>query len=132
MAEELVLVVDDEEKVRNILTHILKSAGYHASTAGDPKRALTVAREISPDVVLLDVTMPLMDGFEVCRKLQEHPETKKIPVVFLTARGDDLSRRSGRASGGVLYLTKPFTRETVLSAVRVALASRHNERSGSG
>ena len=124
MAEELVLVVDDEENVRDILTHFLKSAGYHAITAGDPERVVDLARGVSPDVVLLDVTMPLMDGFQVCRKLQEHPETKKIPVVFLTAKGDDLNRQRGKTSGGVIYLTKPFTRETVVSAVRVALASR--------
>ena len=121
MAEKRVLVVDDEENVREILAHFLKSAGYELVSTGDPEEALLVARKTIPDVILLDVTMPRMDGFDLCQMLRSHPDTEKIPVVFLTALGDDVSRARGRVSGGTLYLQKPFTKKLVLDAVATAL-----------
>ena len=128
MAGELILVVDDEENIRDIVAHILKSAGYKPVVTGDPEEALSIAREVTPGVILLDVMMPRMDGFDVCQMLRDHADTEKVPIVFLTALGHDVSKERGRVSGGTLYLQKPFTKETVLSAVGEALGFRQKEK----
>ena len=123
MKGALVLVVDDESNIRDILVHFLEEEGYGTIATGDPEEALAMARELTPNVVLLDVMMPRMDGFDLCQMIHDHPDTRNVPVVFLTALGDDISRQVARVSGGKMHLQKPFTREDVLKAVRVALES---------
>jgi CheY-like chemotaxis protein len=124
MTKHTILVVDDEANIRDILEFFLREAGYEVAATGDPDEALALAREGGPDLVLMDVVMPRMDGFDLCQMMHTHAGTAGIPVVFLTALGDDISRECARVSGGSFYLQKPFTREEVLEAVRQGLASR--------
>lgn len=134
MAKPTLLVVDDEPHIRDILEFFLREAGYEVVSTGDPEEALACARRGEPDLVLLDVLMPRLDGFDLCQMLRAHAATAAVPVVFLTALGDEVSRERARVSGGARYLQKPFTREEVLEAVRAALASRPPAppRAGSG
>ena len=134
MSGERILVVDDNEKVRDVLTHILESAGYKPLATGDPNEALLVARKETPDLALLDVMMPSIDGFDLCQMLRDHSETSGIPVVFVTALGDDISRARGQVSGGMIHVQKPFKKEDVLGAVHAALNARKSrpKRTGSG
>jgi len=127
MAGETVMVVDDEAKIRQILSHFLKAEDYKVVQAKGPEDALKLAKKKAPDVILLDVMMSGMDGFAVCEKLREEEKTKDTPVVFVTAAGDQESREKGKESGGTMYLHKPFTKEDVLKAVRVALATRKTQ-----
>lgn len=134
MTQPSVLIVDDEPHVRDVLEFFLREAGYGATSTGDPEEALARARRGGIDLILLDVLMPRMDGFDLCQMLQAHPSTAAIPVVFLTALGDEVSRERARVSGASRYLQKPFSRRDVLEAVRAALASRPPAppRAGSG
>jgi DNA-binding NtrC family response regulator len=113
-----VLIVDDVPANVDVLVAILEPAGYEVLVATGGERALALAGEAHPSLVLLDVVMPGMDGFETCRKLKARVETAPIPVVFLTARGDTDSLLAGFEAGGVDYVTKPFHQEEVLARVR--------------
>ena len=124
MAGELILVVDDEANVRDIVTYFLEAEGYRVTATGDPDEALVQAREEKPDLALLDIMMPRMDGFDLCQMIRDHAETREIPVIFLSALGDPVSRMRGRVSGAVTHLQKPFRKQAVLEAVRFALESR--------
>ncbi len=134
MTGAAILVVDDEPSVRDIVAYFLKEAGYEVAATGDPDEALALAREGRPDLAILDVLMPRMDGFDLCQMLRGHPESADLPVIFLTALGDDISRERARVCGGTMYLEKPFEKDQVLEAVRAALASRPraHRRSGRG
>ncbi|MHC4608564.1 MAG: response regulator [Planctomycetota bacterium] len=124
MAGERVLVVDDEQYILDVLEHFLEAAGYKVTTTEDPEEALSLAREQAPDAVLLDILMPRMDGFDLCQMLRDHPQTKDVPIVFVTALGDEVSRMRGRVSGGTAYLQKPFTKSEILEAVHAAVTAR--------
>ncbi|MBN2322498.1 MAG: hybrid sensor histidine kinase/response regulator [Spirochaetes bacterium] len=115
-----VLVVDDNETNIDILMGILGDE-YEVSVALDGERALEVAGEQPPDIVLLDVMMPGMDGYDVCRRLQEKESTRKIPVIFVTSRGEVEDEAMGFEAGGVDYITKPVSPSIVRARVRTHL-----------
>ena len=117
----MILVVDDEPKIRSLVIQSLESEGYRTVEAGGPEEGLTLAREAKPAMIFLDVTMPGMDGFELCTKIHEQQENKDTPVVFLTALADPKDHLRGMVSGGARYLQKPFKRDEVLSAVHMLL-----------
>ena len=102
------LVVDDERAMRLLCRVNLAASGIEVLEAPDGRAALELARSEQPDLVLLDVMMPGLDGWTVARELAEAEETRDIPVVFLTARADRADRRLGGELGGVGYLVKPF------------------------
>lgn len=104
-----VLVVDDDELTLDVLDTVLDLEEFDVLTAADGERALTVVRDEHPDVVLLDVMMPGMDGLDVCRRIKGDPKTADIPVVLLTALDQDEDRRAGEEAGCDAYLTKPFS-----------------------
>ena len=105
---ETVLVVDDEEDILLLCRVNLEFEGYTVVTASSGAAGLERAREVHPDLVLLDVMMPTMDGFDVARRMQQNPETSTIPVVFMTALAASEDRRRGFEAGGVGYVVKPF------------------------
>jgi len=104
-----VLVVDDELYIRNILDFALNSEGYEVITAADGEQALKKAVDLLPDLIVLDVMMPKLDGFEVCRAIKGKDETKHIPVILLTARDKEADRQRGQEVECDAYLTKPFS-----------------------
>ena len=115
------LLVDDVRSNLDVLGELLEPEGYEILAAADGDSALRVAAQAPPDLVLLDVMMEGLDGYEVCRRLKAQPATRHVPVVFVTAREDVESLVRGLEAGGVDYITKPFRREEVLARVRVHL-----------
>ena len=115
------LVVEDEESILELLRYNLEKAGYAVITAGSGEDGLALARRHRPDLILLDLMLPGMDGLEVCRTLKESKETERIPVVMLTARGEEADIVAGLELGADDYLTKPFSPRVLLARIRAAL-----------
>ena len=103
-----VLVVDDDPVIVELLVLNLELEGHEAITAHDGREALALAREAAPDLLLLDVMMPELDGFAVCRALRDDPEMAHLPVVLLSARAQESDLVRGTAAGADAYVTKPF------------------------
>ncbi|MFC1857464.1 HD-GYP domain-containing protein [Thermodesulfobacteriota bacterium] len=116
-----VLVVDDEPNNLQLLGQILQEQ-YLLSFATDGAKALDAAWKVKPDIILLDIMMPEMDGYETCRRLKADPETSKIPIIFVTAMGEMEDERRGFEVGGVDYISKPVSAPIVLARVRTHLA----------
>lgn len=116
---EKILVVEDEISLQETLAYNLKKQGYEVETTGDGLEALRLAREGKPDLILLDIMLPGMDGFEVCRTLRQ--EKTNIPVLMLTARDDEVDRVVGLEVGADDYLTKPFSMRELIARVKAML-----------
>ncbi len=112
-----ILVVDDEPDNLGVISGYLQDAGYQCSIASNGNTAIERAARIKPGVILLDVKMPGMDGFEVCRRLKHIESTREIPVIFLTVLDDSESKRLGFGAGGVDYIAKPVRKEELLARV---------------
>ena len=104
-----ILVVDDEVYILHILDFSLGAEGYEVITAADGEEAIEKARTERPDLVVLDIMMPKVDGFEACRRLKGDPETNQIPVILLTAKGREVDRQMGIEVGADDYIIKPFS-----------------------
>ncbi|MCB9481109.1 MAG: response regulator [Desulfobacteraceae bacterium] len=115
--EPLVMAVDDNSKNLQVVGKILGKNGYNLSLVGDGQTALKLAKEKQPDLILLDIMMPVMDGFEVCSLLKKDEITKNIPVIFLTAKTGEDDIVKGFETGGVDYITKPFNHRELLARV---------------
>jgi type II secretory ATPase GspE/PulE/Tfp pilus assembly ATPase PilB-like protein/DNA-binding response OmpR family regulator len=115
--ELLILTVDDDTVNRKIIERILTVAGYRSVGADSGPAALEILRETTPDLILLDVMMPGMDGYEVCSRLQQSPQTACIPVIFITGLGDRHDRAQGFSVGAVDYVTKPIQKLVLLAKV---------------
>jgi diguanylate cyclase (GGDEF)-like protein len=113
-----ILIADDEPHIRRILQFLMEQAGYAVVTAADGREALGLIAREQPDLVLLDVMMPFLDGFGVLQRLREDRETQRLPVIMLTARGESTARVKGLKGGANDYVAKPFDHEELL--VRVA------------
>jgi len=119
MAEnKRIMIVDDERDLVETLTYRLEASGYTVLTAHDGEEGLEKAREEKPDLILLDVMMPKMDGYHVCRLLKFDEELKDIPIIMLTARGQEQDRKTGTDSGANDYVTKPFESSDLLKKIK--------------
>ena len=119
---KLVLIVDDTPTNVGVISGVLKGA-YRTKVATNGEKALVLATAAEkPDLILLDVMMPGMDGYEVCRRLKANPVTRDIPVIFLTAKTDALDEENGFEVGAVDYIHKPFSGPIVLARVKTQLA----------
>jgi len=116
-----ILVVDDDENILNLEKTILEQKGFDVIGAGGGAEALRLLADRDFDLVLLDVMMPEVDGFTVCRKIKEDPRLKDIPVIFLTARGGGEALAEGFESGAIMYINKPFTANKLLTIVNTML-----------
>ena len=121
MTRETVLIVEDEEDILNLLQFNFESAGFDVHTTGDGREGLALARRLKPDIVLLDLMLPGMDGFDICKSLKRDQETAQIPVVMLTARGEEVDRIVGLELGADDYVVKPFSFRDLLLRVRAVL-----------
>ncbi len=126
-APEDILVVDDTPANLRLLTDLLTKHGYRVRPASDGALALKSVAAKNPDLILLDVSMPDMDGYEVCRRLKADEKSSRIPVIFISAFGDTHQKVTGFEAGGVDYITKPFEAEEVLARVRTHLQLRRAE-----
>jgi response regulator RpfG family c-di-GMP phosphodiesterase len=119
-----ILVVDDNPSNLHLMSGVLREGGYTVRAVPDGKLALEAVRKRPPDLILLDIKMPDMDGFEVCRRLKADPASRDIPVIFLSALHESKDKLNGFAVGAVDYITKPFVAEEVLVRVRTHLTLR--------
>lgn len=125
---EKILIVDDVAANLSVLSAALEPAGYEILAASDGEAALSVAGKAAPDLILLDIMMPVVDGLEVCRRLKGSESTREIPVIFITARNELESIVAGFRAGGVDYIIKPFQTEEVLTRVATHLSTRRLTR----
>jgi len=117
MNPKKVLIVDDEEFVRQLIQIKLKFCGIETVEAGNGVEAIEKAVSERPDLILLDVMMPKMNGFETCQRLKANKETSHIPIIMLTARGDPSAKERGENAGALEYLTKPFSPQKLAERV---------------
>lgn len=125
-----ILVVDDERHIVRLVQVNLERQGYQVLTAYDGVECLEKARAEKPDLIILDVMMPRMDGFEALQRLKTDPETSIIPVIMLTARAQDRDVLQGYQYGADLYLTKPFSPLELISLVKRVFESQDEEPGG--
>jgi DNA-binding response OmpR family regulator len=124
MGKARVLIVEDEPHIVLSLEILLQRAGYETATATDGEEGLELVRRLRPDVILLDIMMPKRNGYEVCQAVKADPALRSIPVIMLTAKGQEVEIHKGLALGASAYIAKPFGNAEVLEAVRAALESR--------
>lgn len=117
----LILIVEDEADIVTLLKYNLEKEGFRAIAASDGEEALLLANEQTPHLVLLDWMLPLMSGLEVCRQLRRNPKTRDIPIIMLTARGEEADRVRGLNSGADDYITKPFSPTEMVARMRAVL-----------
>lgn len=116
---KFILIVDDSPLNLVVLSQALEAVGYLVKMANDGEEALALVEQHQPELILLDVQMPKMDGFEACRRLQADPTTQTIPIIFMTALADRQDKLTGLSLGAVDYITKPFEEEEVLARVKI-------------
>ena len=121
MAQPSVLVVEDEDALATLLQYNLEKEGYQVSLAADGEEALVQVDERLPDLVVLDWMLPKVSGVEVCRRLRSKAETRNLPVIMLTARGEESDRVRGLDTGADDYLTKPFSMAELAARIRAVL-----------
>lgn len=115
------LLVDDEPDVLEFIGYNLRKEGFKVHTASNGKEAIRLAQEVTPQLILLDVMMPEMDGIETCEELRKLPELKNVLIAFLTARGEDYSQIAGFEAGGDDYVTKPIKPKVLVSRIKALL-----------
>ena len=125
-----VLVVEDEPDIRDLLAFHLERGGYQVTRAATGPEALRQLRAAPPDLVILDLMLPEMDGLEVCRRLRAEPATAALPVIMLTAKGDEVDRVVGLELGADDYVVKPFSPKEMLARVRAVLRRARPPLSG--
>ena len=123
--QNTVLIADDEPEVRNVVRRVLSRHGYDPVVASDGREALSMARVRKPGLILLDVNMPGLDGFAVCKELREEPSTRLIPILMLTARMSTDDKVTGLGLGADDYLTKPFDMPELLARIDTLLRRNH-------
>jgi len=121
VSKSKILVVDDEAHILELVRFNLEKDGYRVVTAQDGLEALKLAREERPDLIVLDVMLPGVDGFEVCRMIQRDNETGEIPIIMLTARSEEIDKILGLEIGADDYMTKPFSPRELLARVKARL-----------
>lgn len=121
MSNQTILVVDDEQDLLDLIEYNLKKEGFKVLKAENGYEGIQLAKSENPDLVLLDIMMPKMGGLEVCEFIRKDPATKKIPIIFLTARGDEKTEIEGLDRGADDYITKPISTTKLISRIKAAL-----------
>ncbi|MFW5883021.1 MAG: response regulator transcription factor, partial [Verrucomicrobiota bacterium] len=130
-AGKKILVVDDEPDVTELLSYKLRQEGYQAEVINDPLMIMGRARDFRPDLFVLDIMMPELNGLQICRMVRADPSLKEVPIIFLTARGDTEDRISGLETGADDYVSKPFnTKELMLRIKSIFRRSKGESKSG--
>jgi DNA-binding response OmpR family regulator len=116
--EKIILVVEDEEKIRNVISLYLKKEGFKVYETGDGQEAITLTEKVKPDLIILDIMLPGISGYEICRRIKSNEETKNIIIVILSAKGQEWEKSEGYNVGADLYETKPFSPKQLISSVK--------------
>jgi two-component system, OmpR family, alkaline phosphatase synthesis response regulator PhoP len=124
MAKESILVVEDEDDIRELLRYNLAKEGYQVTGSASGEEALKAVKAARPDLLVLDLMLPGMDGLEVCRSLKQDPQTRTLPIVMLTAKGEEADIVAGLELGADDYVTKPFSLRVLLARLRAVLRRR--------
>lgn len=117
-----ILIAEDERDIRDLVAFTLRFAGHEVFTATNGEEAVEMAPKVNPDIILMDVRMPRMTGYEACKVMKQNPDLKDIPVVFLSAKGQEAEIQQGLEAGAEEYLLKPFAPDQLTSHVKAILA----------
>jgi two-component system, OmpR family, alkaline phosphatase synthesis response regulator PhoP len=128
MVRQSVLIVEDEEDIRELVSYNLLKEGYQVAGVGSGEDALTAVESKTPDLILLDIMLPGLDGLRVCRKLKDNPAFAPIPIIMLTAKGEEPDIVAGLNMGADDYVTKPFSPKVLLARVQAVLRRAEAER----
>jgi len=113
-----ILVVEDTPSEQTLITEMLRDSGYQVVLANNGQEALSQLEQVNPDVVITDLVMPGMSGLELCRNLKRNPNTKNLPVLACTSKNQELDKLWGMKQGIDVYITKPYTKDDILRALR--------------
>jgi DNA-binding response OmpR family regulator len=127
-----ILIAEDERDILDLITFTLQYASYEVIPTGNGEDALRMARTENPDLVLLDVRMPRLTGYEVCRQLKADESTRHIPVVFLSAKGQEAEVNTGLEAGAIEYLLKPFAPDQLITKIQSILGAAAREGASAG
>ena len=125
---EKILIIDDEENIVLLAETNLEMCGYKVITAQDGKQGLEMAQKEKPDLIILDIRLPEIDGWEVCRRLKNSTDTRNIPIVFLTAHAQENDINKGLSLGAEEFITKPFIPEDMAQRIKKILAQKQNKK----
>jgi len=132
MAGDLILVVDDERDTRKLVRIALERSGHRVHEAATGEEALALVAEEQYELVILDVMMPRLSGFDVCRQLKSDDRTKDVPVIFLSAKGQTTDIDEGLDVGGIIYIVKPFSIKDLTAQVNEVLTKTHESPPSTG
>ena len=118
MTQKKILIADDNDNIREALSYLLEDEGYSLTLAKDGAETLAKVRDVRPDVLFLDIMMPEMNGYDVCRIVKNDPELKKTYVIMLTAKGQVAEQERGREVGADEYIVKPFSPMEILAKIK--------------
>jgi two-component system, OmpR family, alkaline phosphatase synthesis response regulator PhoP len=130
MVKRSILVVEDEEDIRELVSYTLLKEGYQVASVASGEEALSIAETKPPDLIVLDLMLPGLDGLTVCKRLRANPKTATITIIMLTARGEEADIVGGLNMGADDYITKPFSRDVLLARIRAALRNASLRRDG--
>ena len=116
-----ILIAEDERDIRDLITFTLTFGGYDVVAASNGEEALSIAKTEVPDLILMDVRMPRMTGYEACAQMKLDPRLKDVPVIFLSAKGQDSEIQAGLQAGAQEYLLKPFAPDQLITRIRTVL-----------
>ncbi len=122
-----ILIVDDEPNIVLALELLMKREGYEIQSVDDGQKAFDAVREFRPDLIILDIMMPKMDGYEVCQRIRADASLKDISIIMLTAKGREVEREKGLALGADYYITKPFSTREVMLRIKEILSARPDQ-----
>jgi DNA-binding response OmpR family regulator len=122
-----ILIVDDEPNIVLALELLMKREGYAVQSVDDGQKAFDTVREFRPDLIILDIMMPKMDGYEVCQRIRADASLKDVSIIMLTAKGREVEREKGLALGADYYVTKPFSTREVMMMIKEVLSARPDQ-----
>ena len=123
LPNKTILIADDEPYLIRSLSYVLQREGYHVESAVDGQEAMSKIETLRPDLVFLDLMLPRLDGFQICRRVKERPDLRSIYVIILTAKGQQEDRRKGLQAGADAFMTKPFSPKEIIDKLRQILGS---------
>ncbi|MCX7884103.1 MAG: response regulator transcription factor [Caloramator sp.] len=127
MPNEKILIIDDESNIVELIKYNLEMNGYKVLYAYDGNEGLNIAREQNPDLILLDIMLPQMDGFDVCKEIKKDKEIEHIPIIMLTAKGEEFDKILGLELGADDYITKPFSVRELLARIKAVMRRNKKE-----